>query len=50
MILVNDGLHSLNLNESQESDEEFGSLLGGNSKIEHLKLGKYRLIDMLKQF
>jgi hypothetical protein len=50
MILVNDGLLSLNLNESQESDEEFTNLFKGNSKIEHLKLGKYWLVDMLKQF
>jgi thiol-disulfide isomerase/thioredoxin len=50
MILVNDAFMSLNLNEDQELEGEFDNLFGALSKIQKLKLGKYKLVDMLRQF
>lgn len=50
MVLINDAFLSLNLNESQESDDEFAELFGQEKKLEKMKLGKYNLVDLLQQF
>jgi hypothetical protein len=50
-ILVNDAAMSLNLNEDQSfQNKEFEEYFNNNSKLHRMKLGKYRLVDMLKQF
>lgn len=50
-ILVNDAAMSLNLNEDQDlHDEDFDDIFTNKSKLNRMKLGKYRLVDMLKQF
>ena len=50
MVLINEAFLSLNLNESQESDDEFAELFGQEKKLEKMKLGKYNLVDLLQQF
>lgn len=50
-ILVNDAAMSLNLNEDQSfHNEDSDDIFTNKSTLNKMKLGKYRLVDMLKQF
>lgn len=50
MILINDGLLSLNLTDHLHFEDESSTEFGSKSNLQEIMLGNYNLFDMMKQF